>query len=153
MATPTTVLGALVNIWEGTPALTGLFPSQTVNGASLPALWVGQIPEAFAPPFACIIHNGEKPDWTFEQTYAETTDVSFVFFTEGLAALEAATLAVKAAFDWVQLSPPLVGVNTVRVERIRYQVSSDQRAADVNLVFRGQIDYQIEVMNALGANF
>jgi Protein of unknown function (DUF3168) len=136
MATPTTLLGALVAHFQADASLTA-----AVSGG----IWVSQIPEGVQLPFVCLLHGGEVPDWTFERDYVEDGQVQFVAYALGCANAESIATLIKAAFDWTDLT--IANAISIQVERTNYQVSVTDlfRAPSGEIVYQAATDYHTRI--------
>ena len=96
MASPT-ALGAIVTRFDATVA------AATTLGSA--GLWVGRVPEEkdiTAGPFVAVFHEGDTPDWNFEndtQGYVERTSFRFECYAVGLATLGTLVGLIKTYFD------------------------------------------------------
>ena len=143
MAVATTLLGALTAQFNTSGTLSGLVPS---------GLWVAPVPEQSAGgpalPYVALIHQGEKPTYTFERQYIEEGNVTLACIAVGVAGAEAIATAVKAAFDQVVL--PIAGsAQGVSCRRVDYRVEAElgTRGPDGDQVYRAAVSYFTRVVN------
>lgn len=138
----TTLLGALADRFDGYGGLTALVGSS--------GLYVGQEPEGVALPFVVVTHQGEVPEWTTEKAYTTIATVQFNCYAKGCAAVEAIALQVKGCFDWCQANLNINGATPIRMTRTMYVLAAEAvRASDGALVYRAQLDYEVEVNRTL----
>lgn len=136
-----TLLGSLVAKWNATAALgvgvTGKF-------------WTGEVPETQELPFAALGLLSEEPNWTFESHYTETSRVQLAVWTKGAEACDRFIYEIKKAFDWCT---DLTFANAAEIKVMRTNatiVPEEWRAPDSSIVYRGTVDYEIEVRRTLG---
>lgn len=137
-----TTLGALVALIDSKTATLGI----TDSGG----LWVAQIPENETTlPFVAVLHQGEKPEWTFERAYTETTTVEIHALAVGLLAAETLALALKGILDWTT-ALNVTNAAVIRCHRTDYRVDlAPFRDASGRLVFDATTTYEIEIRRTL----
>lgn len=93
-----TLCGALVEMFDGSPTLAADFPAQPDGTPG--GLWVGAIPEtAKALPLVVLVQDDEIPQQFFRGTVTTKGTFSFVIEALGLARAEALANDLKAVFD------------------------------------------------------
>jgi Protein of unknown function (DUF3168) len=132
MATPTTVLGGLLAVYQADNVLPTLAP----------AFWTGQAPENTPLPYLVLEHQGEEVQWNSEGGIEETR-CTLHAFCEGAAACEAIVGAIRTAYDFVRLS--LDGVADMGVMRTGYTLVPDERAGDADLVYHAAVSFLVRV--------
>lgn len=125
--------------------MVAILVSASVAGGKI---YAGQAPETLALPIAVVEHQGEIPEWRSGGDYIETTTLVVHCFAKTLAAMDVVQLAVKAALDWCDQDGnfSVDDAQAVEVRRMRYQSTVvDTRAPDAEIVFDGQVTYQIKI--------
>lgn len=122
-------------------------------------LWIDEIPEKPTFPLVALMHNGETPEYEFEEYYLENGSVQFEVFAVGCQAAEALALRVKAAFDpLVDTTQAIAALSIdnarpVYMKRVGYKVSSvGSRDLNGNQVFQCSIPYETVVRKTIGTS-
>ncbi len=120
--------------------------------------WLNEVPENKPPPFVCFFHEGEDPEWTFEQptvmtatlgqpvSYQERTKIRFEIYAQTAQATEAIQLAIKLAFPY-NAALDITDCDFVEAIRGQYRLlpAGQYRAPNTEIVFPGHIDYTFTI--------
>ncbi len=129
----TTVMGALIDLFQGDGALPLLCPG---------GVWQGQAPENNPLPFVVLEHGGETTDPNSESVIENTT-VVFHCFAKGAAATEAIVAAIRQAFDFARMV--ISGVFDMGIMPLSYRLTPDERADDTEIVYHAAVSYLARV--------
>jgi hypothetical protein len=145
-----TMLGAIVTRFNSGFA--------AIDTAASGGLWLGEIPETALKtyPFVVLWHEGEVPEYTFQDEYTEEGQIRFEVYGVGAAAVEAIATRIKSAFDLpdtgsCRAAMPLDGNDYfVACGRVNYLVTNTkERTATGGKVFQADIVYKTIVKRNL----
>ncbi len=139
------VIGAFQNQFDTNRA--GL--SSAVNGQ----FYFGELPAQAVIPFLVLNHTGETPEWTFEGSYKETTNLTITAFVpKNMENLETMVQRIKDCFDWQESSDGMQidKAKVIKVERTNYVASVDElREPGGELVYKGEVSFEVLIRRTL----
>jgi hypothetical protein len=147
-----TMLGAIITRFNASATLAA---DVTASGGKL---WLFEIPEDKLKnlPFVTLWHEGEVPDYTFEDAYTEDGQIRFEVYAEGAAAAELIATHIKTAFDLpdtgaCRSAMPLDGTDYFEsCTRANYLVTNTkERTATGGKVFQADVVYKTVVKRSL----